>query len=90
MRWETAVAIVLAPLAADLLRRYEMRLPPFGDSWTIAKVIRPLIGKKANEWSASGAQIGGEGLRALPPPVAHEVIGQEPTVEGTRGDRGSA
>lgn len=88
MRWETGVAIFLAPLVADLIRRYEHYQPPFDGSWTVARVVRILIGKKADKWSAGRPQIGRDKLPALPPPSAHEVVSEESTVSGASEDGG--
>lgn len=90
MRWETAVAIVLTPLAADLLRRWQNYEKPFDGSWTIAWIIKPLLpllGQKSGRGDAGGTQVGGQELGALPPPLAHQEVTEQPTVEGSSCSR---
>lgn len=81
MRWETAVAIVLAPFAAELLRRRREGIKPFDGSWTFVRVLEKLrIGQQAE---GSGPHEGRKLLPHLPAPGTGEVISEQSAVEGT-------
>ena len=89
MRWETGVAIFLAPIAADLMRRWRNYDPPFDEEWTIARVLGLFrLGRDQRGERATPLQIGSDGLRALPPPLAHEESAGGGAVEEAPTDIG--
>lgn len=76
MQWETAVAIALAPIAADLIRRHRQKKWPFDGS--LFAIFR---GDNRDGSDAGAGEHGGDSLPRLAAPLAHQQSSEERAVQ---------
>ena len=80
MEWQMAAAIVAVPLIREVYRRWQAREKPFDGTWTVARLITPILQHHRAEKSGVGKQRGE--LLCLPAPIPSEQSGELPTIDG--------
>ncbi len=66
----TVIAILLAPVAGDLLNRWQERRRPFDGSWTFARIVTFCLPNRGRGSKTAIAEEGGQPLRRLAAPAA--------------------
>lgn len=88
MDWKSGLALLTLPAILDLYERWATYRKPFDGSWRYVHVIQLILGHEPREQrDASGPEIGGHSLRALPPPLAEHEAAEGGAVEQPASDR---